>query len=133
MADLPLNRFVDEVRELLPAAVTLRRRIHAQPELGLQLPLTTAAVLDGLKGLDVEIAHSKATSGLIVPLSGTKPGSQSGRTILLRGDMDALPMPEETGLDFATSTRNQRSAKRGLGRFWWTSDLVQAKGRAVLL
>src|SRR5215471_19739439 len=93
-----LHRFLDEARALLPAAVALRRRIHAQPELGLDLPLTTQAVLDGLQGLDVEIARGKSTSGLVVSLTGTKSGSQSGRTILLRGDMDALPMQEETGL-----------------------------------
>src|ERR1700736_3048424 len=103
MSDLlQLSRFLDEAKDLLPAAVALRRRIHSKPELGLDLPLTTEAVLDGLGGLDVEIARGKSTSGLVVSLIGTKTGSQSGRTILLRGDMDALPMPEETGLDFAS-------------------------------
>src|ERR1700759_3544762 len=101
MADFTtVNRFLDEARELLPAAVALRRRIHSKPELGLDLPLTTEAVLAELRGLDVEIVRGKSTSGLVVSLSGAKPGSQSGRTILLRGDMDALPMTEETGLDF---------------------------------
>src|SRR5690348_10363943 len=97
-----LSRFLDEAKELLPAAVALRRRIHKRPELGLDLPETTQAVLDGLSGLDVAIARGPSTSGLVVSLTGTKPGSQSGRTILLRGDMDALPMPEQTGLDFAS-------------------------------
>jgi len=97
-----LHRFLEEARELLPAAVALRRRIHAKPELGLDLPLTTQAVLDELSGLDVEIARGTSTSGLIVSLSGTRTGAQTGRTILLRGDMDALPMPEETGLDYAS-------------------------------
>src|SRR5271157_2660952 len=97
-----LHRFLDEAQGLLPAAVALRRRIHAKPELGLDLPLTIEAVVDGLSGLDVGIARGPWTSGLVVSLSGTRPGSQSGRTILLRGDMDALPMPEETGLDFAS-------------------------------
>ena len=41
-----LHRFLDEARGLLPAAVALRRRIHKKPELGLDLPLTTAAVLE---------------------------------------------------------------------------------------
>ena len=91
-----LHRFLIEARELLPDAVALRRRIHAMPELGLDLPLTTQAVLDGLEGLDVEIARGPSTSGLIVSLNGSKPGTQTGRTILLRGDMDALLMPEET-------------------------------------
>ena len=111
MADtLEPKRFLDGARELLPDAIALRRRIHAKPELGLNLPLTTEAVLDGLRGLDVEIARGPSTSGLIVSLSGTRPGSQSGRTILLRGDMDALPMPEETGLGFASETAGRMHA-----------------------
>jgi len=42
MVDAPrLNHFLDEAQELFPAAIALRRRIHAKPELGLHLPLTT--------------------------------------------------------------------------------------------
>jgi amidohydrolase len=123
MPDLPLARFLDEAKELLPAAVTLRRGIHARPELGLQLPETTQAVLDGLKGLDVEIARGPSTSGLVVSLTGTKSGSQSGRTILLRGDMDALPMSEETGLDFASEISGRMHA---CGHDAHTAMLVQA-------
>src|SRR6201987_776981 len=120
MADFTtVNRFLDEARELLPAAVTLRRRIHKQPELGLDLPLTTAAVLDGLQGLDVDIARGPSTSGLIVTLRGAKPG----RTILLRGDMDALPMPEDTGLDFASEFPGRMHA---CGHDSHTAMLVQA-------
>jgi hippurate hydrolase len=118
-----LSRFIDEAQELLPAAVALRRRIHAKPELGLDLPLTTAAVLDGLQGLDVEISRGPSTSGLVVSLTGTKAGSQSGRTILLRGDMDALPMPEETGLDFASEIAGRMHA---CGHDSHTAMLVQA-------
>jgi amidohydrolase len=118
-----LTRFLDEAKQLLPAAVALRRRIHAKPELGLDLPMTTEAVLDGLQGLDVEIARSKRTSGLMVSLTGTKAGSQSGRTILLRGDMDALPMPEETGLDFASEIPGRMHA---CGHDSHTAMLVQA-------
>ena len=118
-----LSRFLDEAKELLPAAVTLRRRIHRKPELGLHLPETTQAVLDGLDGLDVEIARGPSTSGLVVSLTGTKSGSQSGRTILLRGDMDALPMPEETGLDFASEIPGRMHA---CGHDSHTAMLVQA-------
>jgi amidohydrolase len=118
-----LHQFLDEARGLLPAAVALRRRIHAEPELGLDLPLTTAAVLDGLQGLDVEVARGPSTSGLIVSLAGTKPGTQTGRTILLRGDMDALPMPEESGLDFASKFPGRMHA---CGHDAHTAMLVQA-------
>jgi hippurate hydrolase len=118
-----LKYFLDEAQELLPAAIALRRRIHAKPELGLNLPLTTEAVLDGLRGLDVGISRGPSTSGLIVSLSGTKPGSESGRTILLRGDMDALPMPEETGLEFASEIAGRMHA---CGHDAHTAMLVQA-------
>ncbi len=121
MSQMP--RFLDEARGLLPAAVALRRRIHARPELGLDLPLTTAAVLDGLRGLKVEIARGPSTSGLVVSLSGTKPGAQTGRTILLRGDMDALPMPEETGLAYASEVAGRMHA---CGHEAHTAMLVQA-------
>src|SRR5271155_3984563 len=124
MAGLPqLNRFLEEAQELLPAAIALRRRIHAKPELGLDLPLTTEAVLDGLRGLDVGVSRGPSTSGLVVSLSGTRPGAQSGRTILLRGDMDALPMPEETGLDFASEISGRMHA---CGHDAHTAMLVQA-------
>jgi amidohydrolase len=118
-----LHRFLEEARELLPAAVALRRRIHAKPELGLHLPLTTEAVLEELRGLDIEIARGPSTSGLVVSLSGTKPGTQTGRTILLRGDMDALPMPEATGLDFASEIPGRMHA---CGHDAHTAMLVQA-------
>jgi amidohydrolase len=117
------QRFLDEAQQLLPAAVALRRRIHARPELGLDLPLTTEAVLDGLRGLDVDIARGRSTSGLVVSLHGAKPGFQSGRTILLRGDMDALPMPEDTGLDYASEISGRMHA---CGHDAHTAMLVQA-------
>ena len=92
---------LEEARALLPAAIALRRRIHAKPELGLDLPLTRRCSTSCASS-DVEIARGPSTSGLIVTLTGTRPGGKSGRTILLRGDMDALPMPEDTGLDYAS-------------------------------
>jgi amidohydrolase len=114
-----LNRFLEEARGLLPAAIALRRRIHQKPELGLDLPLTTEAVIEGLNGLEVGIARGPSTSGLIVTLRGARPG----RTILLRGDMDALPMPEDTGLDFASEFPGRMHA---CGHDSHTAMLVQA-------
>lgn len=118
-----IAHYLEEAKALLPEAVALRRKIHAKPELGLDLPLTTQAVLDGLKGLDVQIDRGPQTSGLIVSLTGTKSGSQSGRTILLRGDMDALPMPEETGLAYASEFHGRMHA---CGHDAHTAMLVQA-------
>jgi amidohydrolase len=90
----------------LDATIALRRAIHADPELGLDCPRTSAKLKDALAGLPLTIRDSKATSGFIARLDGTRPG----RTVLLRGDMDALPIHEETGLDFASGTAGHMHA-----------------------
>ncbi len=92
--------------ELLPDAVTLRRKIHANPELGLDLPETAAAVLESLQGIDLEIARSEKTSGFLATLRGARPGP----SILLRADMDALPMPEDTDLEFKSRNEGRMHA-----------------------
>jgi len=83
---------------LLPGAIELRRAIHAEPELGLDLPKTTAKVKAALAGLPLEIREGPSTSGVVAILRGPA----NGRTVLLRGDMDALPLTEETGLAFSS-------------------------------
>ncbi|MDE0139652.1 MAG: M20 family metallopeptidase [bacterium] len=76
----------------------LRRRLHRNPEQGNHLPLTRALVLGELESLPLEVTQHQTTSGLAAVLRGARPGP----TILLRGDMDALPVPEDTGLPFAS-------------------------------
>ncbi len=83
---------------LLDDAVALRRRLHEWPEVGNELPLTREAVLESLDGLPLAITMHESTSGIVALLEGSRPGP----TIILRGDMDALPMPEDTGLDFSS-------------------------------
>ena len=82
----------------LASAIDLRRAIHAEPELGLDLPKTTAKVRAALAGLPLEIREGPSTTGLVAILRGPA----NGRTVLLRGDMDALPLTEDTGLDFTS-------------------------------
>ncbi len=83
----------------LATAIELRRAIHAEPELGLDLPKTTAKVKAALAGLPLEIHEGPSTTGC----DGTVlRGPANGRTVLLRGDMDALPLTEDTGLPFAS-------------------------------
>lgn len=83
----------------LPEMTALRRAIHAEPELGLHNPRTADKIRAALAGLPLEIRTGPSTSGIIATLKGPA----NGRTVLLRGDTDALPMPEETGLDFAST------------------------------
>jgi hippurate hydrolase len=81
---------------LLAEAIRLRRAIHEEPELGLHCPKTSAKIRKALEGLPLEIREGPSTTGLLAILRG----SGNGRTVLLRGDMDALPLKEDTGLDF---------------------------------
>jgi hippurate hydrolase len=79
--------------------VTLRRALHRHPELGLDLPRTRDAVVAALADLPVQVHLGRSVSSVVAVLEGHRPGP----TILLRGDMDALPMPEDTGLPFASA------------------------------
>ena len=84
---------------VLPGMTALRRAIHAEPELGLHNPRTAEKIMAALVGLPLEFRTGPSTTGIIATLKGPA----NGRTVLLRGDTDALPMPEETGLDFAST------------------------------
>src|SRR4051812_43450463 len=91
--------------------VALRRAIHSEPEVGLHCPKTTAKLRTALDGLPLEIHESTSTTGFIAILRGGAGGKgDNGRTVLLRGDMDALPMQEETGLAFASTIPNAMHA-----------------------
>jgi amidohydrolase len=84
--------------------VILRRAIHAEPEIGLHCPRTTEKIKAGLAGLPLEFHEGGSTTGLIAILrGGGAMAGDNGRTVLLRGDMDALAMEEETGLSFAST------------------------------
>ena len=97
--DNTLLNWPTEAEILLPAMIALRRAIHLEPELGLHNPKTADKIRAALVGLPLEIRTGKSTSGIVAILRG----SDNGRVVCLRGDTDALPLKEDTGLDF-TST-----------------------------
>lgn len=78
--------------------VRLRRRLHAEPEIGLHLPRTQEKVLAALDGLPLEVSLGEALSSVTAVLRANRPGP----AVLLRADMDALPVQERTGLDYAS-------------------------------
>lgn len=84
---------------LQPELVELRHRLHQRPEIGLHLPETQAMVLSALDGLGLEITLGKTLSSVTAVLRGAK----RGKAVLLRGDMDALPILEETGVDYSST------------------------------
>ncbi len=98
LSALAPDTLLAEAGALLDDVVALRRDLHRRPELGLDLPETQARVLDALAGLPLTITTGERQSSIVADLDGGRPGP----TVLLRGDMDALPMPEDTGLDFAS-------------------------------
>ncbi len=97
---LPMSQpLIAEAAAISDRIVALRRAIHAEPELGLHTPKTRDKVREALAHLPLEWREGPSTTGLVATLKG---GAGEGPCVLLRGDMDALPMPEETGLDFAS-------------------------------
>ena len=79
--------------------VALRRALHQVPEYDLDLPKTQQLVLDALEGLPLEITLGKELSSVTAVLRG---GGGPGPVVLLRGDMDALPVTERTDVPFAS-------------------------------
>jgi amidohydrolase len=96
--DIGIDGLLDEARSILPDTIEVRRRIHRRPEIGLDLPLTQAVVVEELRRLGLEPILGKRLSSVSATIDGGRPGP----TILLRGDMDALPLNEDTGLDFSS-------------------------------
>ncbi|MEL6877636.1 MAG: M20 family metallopeptidase [Pseudomonadota bacterium] len=94
---------IDSARALAPDIVSLRRAIHAEPELGLETPKTLAKVREALADIDLEWRVGTSCTGAVATLKGAKPANEGRARVLLRGDMDALPMEEKTGLDFAST------------------------------
>jgi hippurate hydrolase len=87
----------------LEGVIALRREIHADPEIGLDCRRTTDKIKRALEGLPLEYREGPSTSGLVAILRPSRSNAgDNGRAVLLRGDMDALPMQEETGLPFAS-------------------------------
>ena len=88
----------DEAVAIGAELTELRRAIHAEPEIGLDLPRTQRKVLDALAGLPLEISLGTGLSSVTAVLRGGQPG----KTVLLRADMDALPVTERSGMPYAS-------------------------------
>lgn len=92
------SSLVAEASKYLETLQGIRRELHQIPEFGLQLPKTLERVLASVHGLG-EITLGKDTTSAVLHIKGGQPGP----TVLLRADMDALAVIEDTGLDFAST------------------------------
>ena len=98
----PLEKKIQALTDkLAPELIAIRRDIHCHPELGFQLPRTSAIVADYFRKLGLEVRTGFAESGVLGILKGGKPGP----VVAMRGDMDALPIIEETDLPFASKDK----------------------------
>ena len=99
-----MNKFMEQAQALKEEIIDYRRTIHANPEVGSDLPITTKYVMDKLTEMGYE-PKEICQSGIVATIEGAKPG----KTFLLRADMDGLPMEETTACDFAAKNGNMHS------------------------
>lgn len=96
------QEFQREADALTDRLITWRRKLHRQPEIGLNLPRTAALVETTLRQLGLEPSR-KGGEG-VTGITAVIKGGQPGPVILLRSDMDALPLQEENELPYRSQT-----------------------------
>ncbi len=96
-----MTNFLKTATELFPYTQALRRDFHMHPELGFHEIRTGGIVAKELESLGLEVTKGVGKTGVVGLLEGAKPGP----TLLLRFDMDALPIMEETGAEYASQNQ----------------------------
>lgn len=94
-----MSRTVELAAQFGDEIIALRRALHQVPEYDLELPKTQGLILDALEGLPLEITLGKELSSVTAVLRG---GRGPGPVVLLRGDMDALPVTERTDVPYVS-------------------------------
>ncbi len=89
-----------EAQKLFPYTQSMRRDFHRHPELGHQEVRTAGIVAKELQALGLEVTTGVGKTGVVAMIEGGQPGP----TVLLRADMDALPIVEQTGAEYASQT-----------------------------
>src|SRR5579884_4497137 len=102
-----MKYLLDEARTILGEVVELRRSIHREPELGLELPKTQAKVLAAIEPLRLAVRSGQRATSVLADLRG---GAGPGRSIILRADMDALPLQEDTDVSFKSTVAGRMHA-----------------------
>ena len=98
MPPLDLSR---DLNELKPGIVALRRALHQHPELAFEEVWTAATLAERMRALGLAVQDGIGGTGVLAMLEGARPGN----TLLMRADIDALPMDETTGREYASDQR----------------------------
>jgi amidohydrolase len=95
-----------EVRELGPALIELRRQLHQQPELAFEEVWTAATLAARMRAIGLGVEEGIGGTGVLAVLEGAHPG----KTLLVRADIDGLPMEDATGREYASKLPNRNHA-----------------------
>ena len=101
-----MSEFLSKADDLFAYTQAMRRDFHLHPELGFEEVRTAGIIAKELRELDLEVTTGVAETGVVALLEGAKPGP----VLLLRFDMDALPINEETGAEYASQTPGKMHA-----------------------
>jgi amidohydrolase len=93
-----MTDFYEEAKKLFPFTQSIRRDLHQHPELGFQEVRTSGIIAKELREIGLEVTTGIAKTGVIAMIDGAKPGP----VIMLRFDIDALPITEQTGAGYAS-------------------------------
>ena len=96
----------EEIYKVLDNTINLRREIHMNPEIGYEEIKTSKLVAETLRSIGVEVTENVGGTGVV----GLIRGAKEGKTVLLRADMDALPVQDETDLEYASKVPGKMHA-----------------------
>lgn len=102
---MDMEKLLRDAEKMQPRLIQLRRDLHRCPELGFELPRTRARVKQELEAMGIAPVDC-GKAGIVALLGGKSPG----KTFLLRGDMDALPMQEKAAVEFSSEIPGQMHA-----------------------
>lgn len=94
------NHFLDEAKGIEDRIVSIRRRLHSDPELAFQEHNTAGLVIEELRRIGIRVKSPVGLTGVV----GILEGKTHGNVVALRADMDALPIRELSGVEFASKT-----------------------------
>jgi amidohydrolase len=92
-----------DIEELMPGLVALRRALHQHPELAFEETWTAATMAGRMRALGLAVQERIGGTGVLATLEGPR----SGKTLLIRADMDGLPMPDTTDREYASQFENR--------------------------
>ncbi|MDA0245421.1 MAG: amidohydrolase [Chloroflexi bacterium] len=106
MSSQALPNFTQEAQALFPEMIALRRDFHRYPEIGFQEHRTSRIIAQSLQELGLEVQTGVGQTGVVGLLTGANPGP----VVLMRFDMDALPIQEGTRAEYASLNKGMMHA-----------------------